>query len=55
MAIQLQVLRGDFPELVAETLSWTLADGILNQDGYHRLISKHRHRKAYKGRVTTGR
>ena len=28
---------GDFPELVAETQSWTLADGILSQDGYHRL------------------
>jgi len=31
--------RGDFPELVAETQSWTLADGTLNQDGYHRLHS----------------
>ena len=30
--------RGDFPVLVAETHSWTLADGILNQDGYHRQV-----------------
>ena len=31
--------RGDFPVLVAETHSWTLVDGTLNQDGCHLLHS----------------